>query len=143
LQFSQLTCYINSHESLFLYLGLFSVVLFLATLVLIPWLVLRIPVDYFVNDSRTDLRWKNQHPLIRGMLLIGKNILGGVFLLLGMLMLVLPGQGLLTILMGVVLLDFPGKFAFEVWLMQRRPIHRSVNWIRQRGGREPLRFRDG
>jgi len=69
---------------------------------------------------------------------MGKNVLGGVFILVGIVLLALPGQGLLTILVGVMLLNFPGKFAFERWLVTRRPILRSVNWLRRRARRAPL-----
>ncbi len=69
---------------------------------------------------------------------MGKNILGALFLLAGVAMLLLPGQGLLTMVMGVVFLDLPGKYKFERWLIARPGIARSVNWLRQRAGRPLL-----
>ena len=38
-----------------------------------------------------------------------KNVFGLGALVLGVLMLFLPGQGLLMVLVGISLLDFPGK----------------------------------
>ena len=67
-----------------------------------------------------------------------KNTAGVVFLTAGVAMLVLPGQGLLTILLGLMLINFPGKRRFELALIRRRPVLKSVNWIRRRAGREPL-----
>ncbi len=72
------------------------------------------------------------------MLLTGKNALGYLFVLMGIAMLVLPGQGILTIMIGVTLLDFPGKYRLERWLVSRRPVLRSINWLRRCAGREPL-----
>ena len=37
----------------------------------------------------------------------------------GILMLVLPGQGLLTILVGLMLSDYPGKFKLEKELLKQ------------------------
>ena len=56
----------------------------------------------------------------------------------GIALLALPGQGLLTILIGLALMNFPGKRALELWLIRLPMVLRAVNWIRKRGGREPL-----
>ncbi len=116
-----------------------SVVIFVASVLVMPALVARIQADYFAHDVRPPSRWAGQHPLIRLALLIGKNVLGCVFVLAGLAMLVLPGQGLLTLLVGFLLLDFPGKYKFEKWLVRRRYISRPINWLRRRAGRERLR----
>ncbi len=71
-------------------------------------------------------------------MLLVKNLLGVAIVLLGIALLVLPGQGLLTILIGVVLIDFPGKYKFQRWLISREPVHKSANWLRKQGGKEPL-----
>lgn len=113
---------------------------FVGTLLLVPWLVLRVPADYFSAGRRPGLPWAEQHPLLRALLLLGKNLLGLLILLMGIAMLVLPGQGLLTMLIGLLLLDFPGKFRLERWLVQRRPVLRSINWLRQRRGHAPLQL---
>jgi hypothetical protein len=60
--------------------------------------------------------------------------------LMGVAMLVLPGQGVLTIITGLLLLDFPGKYRFERWLVRRGPVLRGVNWLRDRAGRQALRL---
>jgi uncharacterized membrane protein YbaN (DUF454 family) len=61
-----------------------------------------------------------------------------VLLVAGVLMLVLPGQGLLTVFIALVLLDFPGKFRFERWLVQRRSVGRALQWMRRHGGAPPF-----
>ena len=69
---------------------------------------------------------------------IGKNALGVVFVLAGVAMILLPGQGVLTILLGIMLTEFPGKYRFERWLVRRRAVLGAINWLRERAGRPPL-----
>jgi len=76
--------------------------------------------------------------VMRCVLLVGKNLLGCIFLGAGMAMLVLPGPGVLTILVALTLLDFPGKFRLERWIVARRPLLGTINWLRRRAGRTPL-----
>ena len=79
-------------------------------------------------------RVQHQGPIVR----LLKNATGGLFLIAGIAMLVLPGQGLLTILIGLMLIDFPGKRRFELALIRRRHVLNAVNWMRQKSGRDPL-----
>ncbi len=115
-----------------------STLLFLGTLAAVPWLVTRIPHDYFTHRRRLRGPWADRHPALRGLLIAAKNLLGAVFVVVGLAMLVLPGQGVLTILAGVVLLDLPGKYRLERWVVTRPSVLRSVNWLRRRAGRPPL-----
>lgn len=132
--------FIQTNETLLLLLGAFSVISFFGTLALIPWLVVRLPANYFAKSSRDSII-SNRFPLsVRVPLLILKNLFGLLIVLLGIVMLVIPGQGLLTILIGLVLMDFPKKYAFERFLIQRKPVLRSVNWLRERANVDPLRF---
>jgi hypothetical protein len=136
----QLFDFIWGNETLILILGLVSLVSFVASLFLIPFLIVRIPVDYFAETKRHPSPWAERHIVIRWSVLIVKNLLGLVFVLLGLAMLVLPGQGLLTLLIGVLLLNFPGKYRFERWLIQKPSIYKAVAWLRQRAGSEKLEF---
>jgi hypothetical protein len=70
--------------------------------------------------------------------LIAKSTLGAILVIAGVLMLVAPGQGLLTIAAGLMLLEFPGKYRLERWLATRRQVWSSMNWLRRRAGREQL-----
>jgi hypothetical protein len=132
--------WIRTHETLLWWLGASSVVTFVGTLVLVPWMVVRIPADYFAHRTRHKASWADQHPVIRWVLLIAKNLLGYVFILAGLAMLLLPGQGLLTLAVGIMLLDFPGKFEVERTFVSRGPVRRTINWLRVRAGRPELVF---
>lgn len=111
---------------------------FVGTLVLVPWLVIRLPADYFHESYRPTLLWGVRHPVLRFLLHLGKNLLGVIVLLMGIAMLVLPGQGVLTIITGLLLMDFPGKFRFERWLVHQKPVLLAVNWLRHRAGEPSL-----
>jgi hypothetical protein len=131
---------LTNNEPLLWTLGVISLVTFFASLLIIPWLVVRIPVDYFAEEKRHFVSFRNHHLVLRIVLLVLKNLVGVVFIVLGIGMLVLPGQGLLTILLGIIFLNFPGKYRLERWLIRLRHVHRAVDWLRQRAGRKPLIF---
>jgi hypothetical protein len=118
-------------------LGVVSGVLFIGTLIAIPILIVRLPNDYFIkNHRRTWLQ--NRHPVLRVSAYVIKNLIGYVFLLAGIAMLVLPGQGILTMLIGVSLIDFRGKQKLERKLIGQPAVLRTINRIRQKFGRKPL-----
>ena len=114
-----------------------STVGFVGSVIAIPWILVRLPQDYFCE--RHPRTWmKDHHPILRLIALGVKNGVGWLLLLGGIAMLVLPGQGLLTILIGVSLMDFPGKRAIERKLVSRPLILQAINRIRQRFDRPPL-----
>lgn len=130
--------WIQANDALLLSLAGTSTLVFVATLLAVPWFAARIPQDYFAHGRRHRVPWADQHPALRGVLIAAKNLLGAVFVVVGLALLVLPGQGLLTILAGIILLDLPGKYRLERWVIGRRPVLRSINWLRRRAGRPPL-----
>lgn len=107
-------------------------------LTVVPLLVIRIPADYFAHGRFRRKLWANRHLGLRLVLRIGKNILGCVFVAAGILMLVLPGQGILTILAGIMLLDFPGRYRLVRWIIARPQVIQTLNWLRRRAGRTPF-----
>lgn len=136
---SRMFQWIEDHPVLLTWVTVASVVMFIATLVVVPMIIARLPTDHFQRRLRDDHR-----PLFEryaGALLIWliiKNVLGALFLLAGVAMLVLPGQGILTMIIGISLLNFPGKHRLERALVQRPRVLRSLNWIRRRFGRAPF-----
>jgi uncharacterized membrane protein len=130
--------WINAHQTMLGWLGLFSVIIFVGTLILTPIIVTRIPADYFDHRVPYPTRRKEQHQAIRLTLLLGKNLLALTLIAGGIAMLFLPGQGLLTILIGVMLLDFPGKYVLERRIVQQPKVLQTINWLRAKGNRPPL-----
>ena len=117
-----------------------SVVMFFGTIAVIPLVVAWLPERYFLEDEpRTD-DWRTQHPVLRGALFLAKNLLGLLLLVAGLIMLVTPGQGLLTILLGAMLLDGPGKRTVVRHIASKPAIRSSLNWMRAKAGKAPLLF---
>lgn len=108
-----------------------SVLTLLLGLVALPWVLVRLPIHLLVGPPR---RIAPRHPALA----VLRNIAGGVVLLAGVLMLVLPGQGVLTILAGLLLMDFPGKHRLVQKLVGRPTVFRTVNGLRRRVGAPPL-----
>lgn len=111
-----------------------SAVSLLISLFVLPILVVRMPSHYFVGKRRVR-KWT----LPRKLFYVLRNSIALLLLLAGLAMLILPGQGLLTILMAVMVSDLPGKYKVERWLVCKPGVLRSLNWIRSRYHRPPLK----
>ena len=120
-------------------LGIASAAMLVLSAALIPYLIVRLPADFYA-ESNYRRRLFQDHRGLWIVFLTVKNTLGGLLLVAGVLMLVLPGQGILTILAALALLDFPGKRALEIRILHRPAILKSINWLRRRAGRKPLSF---
>jgi len=112
--------------------------LFIVSLAVIPWLVTKIPVDYFQPQYRIKAKAKRRKSIVTQVLVSIKNLLGFGIICLGVIMLMTPGQGLLTILVGLVLTDFPGKHRIEQKLIAMPKVLGSLNWIRTKAKKPPL-----
>jgi putative transmembrane protein PGPGW len=123
---------LERHEGLLVGLGLASLAFVVVSLALIPVLIARLPPDYFVHEKREAFWLQRLSPGVRVAAVVAKNVIGLLVSACGVLMLVLPGQGLLTLLLGLSLLDFPGKYRLERWLLGRPSVMRGLNWLRRR-----------
>lgn len=129
----------QTYETIFYWIAGGSLAAFAATLAIIPWLVLRIPADYFRSRKRNVICSDcNRSTPVWLLLRIMKNAAGAVFVLAGLVMLLTPGQGLLSIIVGLGLMNFPGKFRLERWLISRGPTLKIINRYRRRRGKPPL-----
>ena len=111
--------------------------------VLVSLVLLALPPDHYSKGRIAPIVPANGGVLslfASGMLLVVRNVFGWVFVLSGVAMLVLPGQGLLSIIAGLVLIDFPGKRRFERRLLASHVVRDAMNWLRRRAGRPPFDF---
>ena len=130
-----------SYASILPLVGAVSAVIFVISLLSLPWLAAKIPQDYFLHSQRQPAFWQaNTGPIFRLLLIMVKNLLGIVLLAGGFLMLFIPGQGLLTIFMGLVLIDYPKKFAFEKKLVSIPAVLKGLNWLRNKAHQPPLKI---
>ncbi|HDY82013.1 MAG: hypothetical protein DRQ65_06695 [Gammaproteobacteria bacterium] len=125
-------------QQLVLWGGALSLLAVIGTIIGVAWVVTRLPHDYFSRPQRAAWRETADEPFFA--LVVGalKNLLGALLLLLGLVMLVTPGQGLLTMLVGLLLMNFPGKYKLERWLVRRPGVLRGLNWMRSRRDQAPF-----
>jgi len=116
-----------------------SVSLFALSVIGLPLVLKRLPTDFFSRPERRRLRLAERRRPFWFVVLHGlKNALGCVLLALGVLMLFVPGQGLLTIFVALFLIDFPGKRRLQCWAISRPAVHRPMSALRRRVGRPPF-----
>ena len=129
--------WISSHDDVLVIAAQASLVIFIATLIFVAWYLVRIPPDYFSRTQEKQFKPAGLTPMAV-IVRVAKNILGYVLIVAGIVMLALPGQGLLSILAGLMLVDFPGKESLQRRIVMRPAVLYSINWIRRQAGRKPL-----
>jgi len=129
--------WLQERETLLWWVGAWSILMFVGTLVALPPVVARLPADYFRRDHHAT-RHHTQSAALRLLGLFAKNLLGIVLVCTGVGMLILPGQGILTVLIGLMLINFPGKRALEQRLVRQPTVLRAMNWMRAKAHQPPL-----
>ena len=125
-----------------LWVSIVSGVGLLAIAVVTPWLIVRMPDDFFSNPQRYN--WLGRKPpMIRIPIRILKNLLAIVLVILGVVMFLTPASGLFPILLGVVLADVPGKSKLQRWILSKKTIRKSMNWLRCKFHRKPVQMPAG
>jgi len=106
----------------------FSVALGLCAAVLVVRRLNRLPADFFVRSPPAAQR--------------GRRIMGAIALVLGLLMLVLPGPGIAMTVLGLALLDVPFHRRATAWLLRRPRVRAALDKMRKRAGAEPFQRPD-
>jgi len=127
-----------NHPEVLIGMGISSIFIFFISILGISWFIAQIPEDYFLRSKRQPSKWREQKPILRFVVMFGKNLIGLSLIIGGLLMLVLPGQGLLTIVTGLLLVNYPGKYKLEQKLSSMPSIFRALNWIRLKAKKPPL-----
>ena len=131
----------SMNSDLLFLLGSLSIFILIISVLMMVVIISFLPEDYFKSENRNLIsRVQNsRYPLLKLLVLITKNFFGILLLLSGILMLVLPGQGILTIITGLVFIDYPGKYKFERKLLRQKGVINSINWIRSRLSKPSLK----
>jgi len=106
-----------------------------ATLLAAPLIIIWLP-SLYLNEEKERLPetrsfWHRPYLAV-------KNLVGVLLVLAGLVMLVLPGQGLLTLAIGLGLMNFPGKRNLIRRLIGRPRVLRTINRWRARAHKAPL-----
>ena len=128
----------ENYKSLIFLLSVISLLIFIFSLLSIKWLVSLIPSDYFIEKKPS--KFKSKYPLIWLISMIVKNLIGYVLIVGGILMLVLPGQGLFTIFIGLMMSNYPGKYFIERKFIAIPNVLRTINGLRKKSNQNPLRI---
>ena len=131
-----ITEFVSSYKAYILWLATISLFVFIFSLISIKWLVALIPTNYFIKKNM--VKSKKSYSFIWLISIIVKNLIGYTLILGGLLMLILPGQGLFTILMGLVLSNYPGKYNIERRFISIPSVLKTVNWLRKKSNKPPL-----
>lgn len=124
------------------WLGIVSGVMFIGSLLIVPWLISRLPAQYFLFHRQVVEQSCRPHSILTVSLIVFRNMVGAILLAAGIAMLMLPGQGVLTILIGCSFMDIPGKHHLLEQLVRLSQVRKSLNWIRRKAGKEPFIFGD-
>ena len=131
----------SMNSDLLFLLGSLSIFILIISVFMMVLIISFLPEDYFKSENRNLISsvQNSRYPLLKLLVLITKNFFGVMLLLSGILMLVLPGQGILTIITGLVFMDYPGKYKFERKLLRQKGVINSINWIRSRLSKPSLK----
>lgn len=130
--------FIDANEDLFFCLTLIGIIGFIGSIIVIPWILVKLPPDYFYAEKRKKCPWGSCPDFVRYIILIIKNILGIILILIGIVMLFIPGQGILTILVGMIFTDFPNKYALLRRIVKKPKILSTINKLRKKAKQPPL-----
>ncbi|MCF6150632.1 MAG: hypothetical protein E3K37_18545 [Candidatus Kuenenia sp.] len=128
----------KEYENILWLTGIVSMFTFMGTLIVLPIMVARLPVDYLIVQKEKPDTLQKRHPVLRLIILVFRNLMGILLILAGITMLVLPGEGIITILIGFALLSFPQKESAIKRIVQQKRILRTANWIRIKLNKPPL-----
>jgi hypothetical protein len=128
----ELLRFFETHANWLFVLSVSSAVMLAGSVLLVPWLVIRAPADVFVRPARV-----HRGPFAIAVAVV-RNLLGAALFAAGLLMLVLPGQGMLTLVAALCLVDLPRKRALFRRLVARPALWKTLAWIRHRAGKPPF-----
>jgi len=117
------------------WVGVASFIVFIVSLLLTPFLLGKIPQNYFVHTNQYKIEIKHLGHLFA---IIIKTLIGFMLLIAGIIMLVTPGQGIISILLGLFLMEFPGKRKLELKLINHEPTFKALNWLRNKANKPPF-----
>ena len=130
--------FLSNYKIYLVWLGSLSFIIFIFSLLTIKWLVALIPSDYFIKKNNSEFR--SNYPIFWLVSIIIKNLVGYTLIVGGILMLVLPGQGLFTIFVGLMLSNYPGKFYIERKFIAIPSVLRAINWLRKKSNTPSIKI---
>lgn len=117
---------------------LISAVMFFGSIVLAWLFIVKMPTDYLTSDHSALQTLRTKHPIAGAMVKVCKNLFGLLLVICGIIMLFIPGQGVLFIFLGLTLIDFPGRKRLIRRMLTWRNTLNVINRIRRQANQPPL-----
>ncbi|PHS40383.1 MAG: hypothetical protein COB07_04610 [Sulfurovum sp.] len=114
-----------------------TILLSLITIVFSAGLLYFLPSDYFIKSQKDYIDNPIRYPKLFKVIKNIRNILGYLLIVIGVIMLIFPGEGILTILVGLIVLN---KIDLLLKLLSFRSVQKSLNFIRQKMGRSAFLY---
>ena len=118
-----------------LVVGIISGASLVGSIFLCALVIAYLPCDYFRSKRRAN---RIRQPVLWGGLIFLKNLVAIILIIVGIILIPLPGQGVLTVLIGIVISDIPGKRKLERRIIRSPSILSALNHIRSRFNRPLL-----
>ncbi len=107
----------------------------------VVWFIAKLPADFFQHPRHhRHLIDPNRYPNLHFICKTIRNILGFALILAGIIMLILPGQGVLTIIIGLIVADFPHKDRWLRKLIRFPAVQKGLNLLRRKLKQEEFHF---
>ncbi len=125
--------WLAQHSGTLTVVAALSFVLLLASLLATPWVLAKLPENYFVLPPK-------QTPNSAGRVLLSavKTLLGLLMIITGIIMFITPGPGLVCLVLGIILCDFPGKQTLLKRLVRQPNVFSTLNWVRAKASKPPF-----
>lgn len=125
--------WLSQHSDILIFVGIGSFLLLCASLLATPWVLAKLPANYFSAPPSLI-----QRSAARVLFSAAKTVLGLAMVFAGMVMMFTPGPGLVCVVLGLALCEFPGKHNLMANLVKRPSVFSSLNWLRNKAGKPPF-----
>lgn len=128
-----LAIWFSQNTSIIAALAGFSFLLLTTSLLATPWVLARLPANYFSKPPA--IKPRSAKRLCASVV---KTILGAIMILTGIAMMFTPGPGLVCLVLGMALSEFPGKHRLLKWVVRRPSVFTTLNWLRKKASKPPF-----
>ena len=118
-----------------LLVGIISAASLIGSILFCVLVITYLPFDYFLLKRQPS---RIKQPILRIGLKCLKNLLALILIVVGLILIPLPGQGVVTVLIGITISDIPGKRRLERRIIRLPAVLPSINSVRSRFNRPLL-----
>jgi len=128
-----LVSWLTQNTSILAAIAGFSFLLLTTSLLATPWVLARLPANYFSKPP--SVKPRSARRLCTSVL---KTVLGCLMILTGIAMMFTPGPGLVCLVLGMALCEFPGKHRLLKRVIRRPSVFSTLNWLRRKASKPPF-----